>query len=279
MAKRHRFRLPLAGGVLAVLLAGGCAGEDGVDPDTRDTTASTGATTESTTGRPTSETTESPSSTTSPTSSTAPTPDDDAPADEQEIVNRYLGFWQARWAANSGTPDPDHADLAEFATDEQLDAVVSETQLNLERGLSYRAADEPVDFQRVQVLAIEANRAVVQECVVDDGLVVRTDTGEVVDQDVTMDTTASGSIAGTDARCGDQPWPRLTPSSSPSSPQPHGGSAGASGAGTTPIRSSASSSPVVTGYTRSWLCPAGPPSRSVGTTSRSAGWISSWRAG
>lgn len=200
MAKRLRLRLPLAGWALAVLLLGGCPGEDGVEPDTRGTTTSTEATTESTARPSTSESTEAPSATTSPTSDSAPRTDDGASTEEQEIVDRYLGFWRARWAANSGTPDPAHPDLAEFATGEQLDAVVSETQLNLERGLSYRTADDPVDFQRVQVLTVEAERAVVQECVVDDGLVVRTDSGEVVDQDVTTQNARGELVRGDDGR-------------------------------------------------------------------------------
>jgi hypothetical protein len=103
---------------------------------------------------------------------------------EDEIVARYVGFWKARFAANSGVPNPDDPALREFATGEQLDAVVNETRGNLEHGLAFRRAANPTDFQRVTVVEIDGDHAVVQECVVADGVIVRRDSGEVVNDDV-----------------------------------------------------------------------------------------------
>lgn len=132
------------------------------------------------------------SSTTAPTTTSSAEPSTSTPSTEEgmspleeEIVSRYLGFWRARATANSGTPNPADPALADFATGEQLAAVIAETQVNLERGVSYREADDPVGFQRVQVLSVEGDHAVVQECFVDDGLVVSTESGQVVDADVT----------------------------------------------------------------------------------------------
>ncbi|QYG94408.1 hypothetical protein HC251_19515 [Iamia sp. SCSIO 61187] len=105
-------------------------------------------------------------------------------AAEQEVIDRYLGYWAARLEANSGVPDPAHPGLAEFATGAQLEAAVAEAQSNLEAGLAYRQREHPAAFQRVEVVSIEGDVAVVQECYVDDGLVVRQDTGEVVDDDI-----------------------------------------------------------------------------------------------
>jgi hypothetical protein len=100
------------------------------------------------------------------------------------VIDRYVGYWAARSAANAGTPDPNAPALAEFATGEQLAAVVEETQANLDQGLSIREADQPANFRRVRVVSIEGESAVVQECFVDDAVVLRRDTGEVVNNEV-----------------------------------------------------------------------------------------------
>lgn len=116
------------------------------------------------------------------TSSTSETPVGETLNDE--IIARYVGYWDARFAANSGTPNPDAEGLREYATGAQLDAVVAETQSNLDQGLAFRKATNPANFQRVNVVEVDGDHAVVQECVVSDGVIVRRDTGEVVDDDV-----------------------------------------------------------------------------------------------
>lgn len=103
---------------------------------------------------------------------------------EEEVIDRYVGFWVARLEANSGTPDPSDPALAEFATDEQLDRVIAETQRTLDEGLAFEAPDDPADIQSVTVVSIDGDTAVVQECFVDDTVVIRRDTGEIVDDSV-----------------------------------------------------------------------------------------------
>lgn len=100
------------------------------------------------------------------------------------MIDRYIGYWNARFTANEGTPDPDDPALREFATGEQLDAVIAETQSNLDEGLAFQRAAEPHNIQRVTVIEIDGDHAVVQECVVSDGVIVRRDTGEVVNDEV-----------------------------------------------------------------------------------------------
>lgn len=140
-------------------------------------------------------TTEPPAtSSTSTRASTSTTDEDDGPSTtepaspatsaEQEIIDRYVAYWHARFAANSGTPNPDDPALREYATGEQLDAVIAETRTNLEQGVAFRRADDPAEFQRVTVVEVDGDRAVVQECVVSDGVIVRRDTGAVVNDDV-----------------------------------------------------------------------------------------------
>lgn len=168
--------------VLLCLSTLGCSGDDGATSST--------TTTES---RRPSTTTEATTST-APTESTTTTTPGSAPSgqtDEDEIVARYIGYWDARLAANSGTPNPDDPALRDFATGAQLDAVIAETRTNLEEGLALRPADDPADFQQVEVIEVDGDRAVVQECFVDDQVVIRRDSGEVVN-----DAVATHNVRG-----------------------------------------------------------------------------------
>ncbi|MDZ7734466.1 MAG: hypothetical protein U5R31_16585 [Acidimicrobiia bacterium] len=110
--------------------------------------------------------------------------DEARPPGHQEILDGYVAYWDARFAANTGTPNPHDPALAEHATGAQLDAVVAETRANLEAGLVFDERHDPADFQEVTVVSVEGDVAEVQECVVDDGLVIDTHTGEVVDDEV-----------------------------------------------------------------------------------------------
>lgn len=162
---------------LAVLLGIGtlgCSGDDGATPSTSTSEGRRSSTTTETTG---------PASTTESTTTTSgSTPPGEST--EEEIVARYIAYWDARFAANSGTPNPDDPALRDFATGAQLDAVIAETRANLENGLAFRPAANPSDIQRVDVIQLEDDHAVVQECVVTDGVIYRRDTGEVVDGEV-----------------------------------------------------------------------------------------------
>ena len=172
----------LAGAVCCLglsLLAVAC-NDDGAVPTTSpdDSLATTS------TRRSTSSTTTS--STTATTTTAVSTPGTGGSSSvEQEVIDRYVGYWTARTAANTGVPNPADPALSEFATAEQLSVVVAETQANLDDGLSFRPADQPANFREVRVVSIAGDTAVVQECVVDDGLVVRRDTGEIINDSVT----------------------------------------------------------------------------------------------
>lgn len=97
-----------------------------------------------------------------------------------EIVGRYRQYWEARFAANQAPPNPDAAGLKEYATGRQLEQVVAETRRNLESKLALRRAEKGVDRSTVKVVKVEADTATLQECVVDDDVVYRYQTGEVV---------------------------------------------------------------------------------------------------
>jgi hypothetical protein len=172
----HRVATAAAVGVVVVVLAG-CGDDDA--PETSATTTEAPASPDSTTTSTTAETTTSDGGGQSGSDTTA-----SGTTAEQAIVDRYVGYWDARFAANSGTPNPDDAALREYATGKQLDAVIAETRANLEQGLAFRRADDPHDLQRVTVVEIDGDSAVVQECVVSDGVIVERDTGEVVNDEV-----------------------------------------------------------------------------------------------
>lgn len=166
-------------------LAASCGGGDDPPNASGTSTSTTRDTTDhSTTSPPVSTTTST--SATNVTSTTG-----EASSPEQEVIDRYVAYWEARFAANSGTPNPDDPALREYATGAQLDAVIAETQSNLDNGLALQRRDDPASIRRVTVVSIEGDRAVVQECFVDDGLVVRRDTGEAVN-----DTIATHNVRG-----------------------------------------------------------------------------------
>lgn len=167
-----RTRLAILVGVVVMAVAVSCSTDETMGPSTTIPDGSSMASSAPTTSIASTQTTTSPGSHSAGSSA------------EDEIVARYVGFWDARFAANSGTPNPDDPSLRQFATGKQLEAVVAETRANLEQGLAFRRAEDPANIQRVTVVEIDGDRAVVQECAVTDGVIIRRYTGEVVDDEV-----------------------------------------------------------------------------------------------
>lgn len=169
----HTVRRGAAVMLVAGLLTAACSSDDDTlveDEPQRTTTSDDGQD---------STTTESPASTTATTTEEP----EEFDSVEEEIVARYEGYWDARFEANS-PPNPDDAALREYATGEQLDHVIEETQANLNAGVEFRRAGDPVGFQEVRVVSVDGDAAVVQECVVNDNVIVRSATGAVVDDAV-----------------------------------------------------------------------------------------------
>lgn len=171
----------LAAGLLVAALVACSDGDDPIavpEPTTTTTRSSAPATSGVST----------PSST---TTSTAP------PAPEVEIVDRYQEFWEARFRANQPPPNPDDPALAEHATGLQLENVVDETRQNLDEGLALRRPEGGVRRSRVNVISVDGDEADLQECFVDDGVVYRPATGEVVN-----DAVATHNVRATMQRIG-----------------------------------------------------------------------------
>jgi hypothetical protein len=143
---------------------------------------------------PASTTSRAPTTASTTSTSTATSPSGGHQPEEQDLVERYIGFWDARLAANQAPPNPDDPALAEFATGPQLDNVVAETRRRLDDGLALRAADPSRTSHDVTVIRQTADRAELQDCFVNDGIVYRTDTGEVVDDSVVTRSVSADMV-------------------------------------------------------------------------------------
>lgn len=167
-ALRHlgSLRAPTAAALLAVtLLIAACGGDDNGD-DASSTT-----------------TTERRSTASSSTTSTTEAPSTDGTA-SQAVVDRYVAFWQARLEANQAPVNPDHPSLAEYATGQQLENVVAETRKRRDDGLAIRRPENSVGKHDVRVVNEGADEVTLQDCSVNDGVIYRVNSGEVVDDNV-----------------------------------------------------------------------------------------------
>ena len=173
-AARPRCRSTFVAAVALLLAACSGSGDEIVEPASTTSRAPTSASTTFT------------STTTSPSGGHQP--------EEQDLVQRYIGFWDARLAANEAPPNPDDPALPEFATGPQLDNVVAETRRRLDDGLALRAADPSRTSHDVTVIGQTADRAELQDCFVNDGIVYRTNTGEVVDDSVVTRSVSADMV-------------------------------------------------------------------------------------
>jgi hypothetical protein len=145
-----------------------------------------GTTTTSTTSSTTTSTSEP---TTTTTSNNTGGPADD---EEAEILDRYLAFWEARFEANTEPVNPDDERLAELATGAQLDNVRNETRQRAEAGLALRRPEDSITERRPRVVEINGDEATIQDCAINDGIIYRVATGEVID-----DSVATRSVVAT----------------------------------------------------------------------------------
>lgn len=151
---------------VAALLAGACNGS-GEPSASNTTTTSTRAPARAST-----------------TSTISTTDASDDSSDEEQVTQAYLRFWDVRLDANGEPPDPDHPELASVATGEQLENVIAETRRRLDQGLSLRTPESTVMSHDVTVVRISDSEAELQDCFVNDGIVYRIASGEVVDDEV-----------------------------------------------------------------------------------------------
>jgi hypothetical protein len=101
-----------------------------------------------------------------------------------DVVGRYVAFWDARFAANESPVDPDAPALRDLATGSQLENVVAETAKRKADGLAFRRPEHSIARRSVRVLDESDVEATVQDCSVNDGVLYRVATGEIVDDSV-----------------------------------------------------------------------------------------------
>lgn len=97
------------------------------------------------------------------------------------VLEQYLEFWQVRFEANSDPVTPDDPRLAAFATDAQLENVLAETQRRADDGLALRNPNDTITERRPTIVSIDGDEATIQDCSINDTIVYRVATGEVVD--------------------------------------------------------------------------------------------------
>jgi len=117
-----------------------------------------------------------------PTSAPATTPTTQDAA--TEIVARYNQFWEVRFEANRHPVNPSDPRFGQYATGQQLDNLLTETRQRRDQGLAIRRPDQSVAQRRVKVVDVLAESATLQECSINDGVVYRVATGQVVDDSV-----------------------------------------------------------------------------------------------
>lgn len=100
-----------------------------------------------------------------------------AKTEEQKIVDTYLGYFEAQGAALDAA-DPTYPALADYATGTQLQVVKDAVQKVRDQGWQTRNPPDSVAAARVTVETIEGDHATFRSCELEDGFVVRADTGE-----------------------------------------------------------------------------------------------------
>lgn len=173
-------------GVSTVLVVSGCRGEASQPTPSSEASISS-----------------APSSTRHPstTSTTTAAPPPTAPfvtsnvaapgPNEEEIIRRYLGYWDARYQAGREPVNPDYPLLREYATGRQLETLLTETRYRQQHGEAFRYPEPSISRRDVQVTSIEGEKASVYDCLVDDGIIYRIGTGEIINGEVgTQSVTA-----------------------------------------------------------------------------------------
>jgi hypothetical protein len=108
----------------------------------------------------------------------------EADGDEALVLERYLAYWDARFEVNQDPASADVALLDEYATGAQLDAARAEAARLDSEGLAFRLPPNSVTRREPRVVSLADGVAEIQDCDINDGILYRTSTGEVVDDSV-----------------------------------------------------------------------------------------------
>lgn len=106
-----------------------------------------------------------------------------ANAQEVAILEAYQGYWRAILAANN-PPDELNPMLRQFATGEAFESVFKAAQANRLEGKALRQPENSRTEHRAEVVSMAESEATVKDCAIDDLLVVKVNTGEVLNDKV-----------------------------------------------------------------------------------------------
>lgn len=166
-----------AAGVGAVLALAGCRSGEGEAMPSASAPLSTQRSITTTTST-------APPTTVPPTAPFVTSPNTAAGAAEQEIIESYIGYWDARYQAGREPVNPESPLLAEFATGRQLETVREETRYRQEHGQAFRYPEASLARRSVQVVSVAPERAEVIDCVIDDGVLYEIATGKVLNDEL-----------------------------------------------------------------------------------------------
>lgn len=130
---------------------------------------------------PTSTTSLAPASTSTSTASTSTTTTA-ATTSEQAVLAAYQAYWDT-WLAANDPPDPDHPGLARYYTGTSLERARASIAANQARGVVLRLPPNTQYEHDAVVRYVDGDRAIIDDCAVDDGQVLAAD-GTVVDDSV-----------------------------------------------------------------------------------------------
>jgi hypothetical protein len=119
---------------------------------------------------------EATTSTTRATTTTTPDP-------KTAVLAAYQRFWQV-WLEANNPPNPNDPRLAEVDTGAQLSLDRAAIRKNLADGIAFRKASPSRADHRIAMISLSANRALLQDCSLDDGIVIDRSSGSVVNADV-----------------------------------------------------------------------------------------------
>jgi hypothetical protein len=155
-------RRALAGAVVVAALGlAGCGGGGGAADSATASTSTATATSDA----PTSEST---------TTTTA------APTEEEAILAAYQGYWDT-WLAANDPPNPDHPDLAKYATGAALENVRSSIAEYRALGQVVRLPAESRYASDATVVGRSLDEATVSDCAADDSQLIDEATGVILD--------------------------------------------------------------------------------------------------
>lgn len=104
-------------------------------------------------------------------------------SDEQRVLAAVDGFVASTITAND-PPDPNHPDLGRYRVGAVLDNAVASVRQNQQLGIAYRWPVGSRSSHSGTVSALDADRAVVRNCVVDDAQQVAMADGRVLNSSV-----------------------------------------------------------------------------------------------